>query len=485
MTIKEIETRSGLARANIRFYEAEGLLTPERRPNGYRDYSGEDLQTLLRVRLLRSLGVSLEDIKAIQAGNLPLPEALERHLEQMAGERERLDRSVAVCREMKEAGEDYARLDAEKYLEELAQARPVPVPVPKSDALPTVRSPWRRYFARSLDAVLYSTILDGIFLACGLNHLICLIHASSYEKPLQAVLPMLLMSIGFGLLITIVLEPILLHHFGTTPGKALLGLHVQDPDGGKLSYDKAVFRTGSVLLRGLGLGIPVVCEIQQIRSCSACEKGKTLPWEEDTVLVLRDEKAWRTAVFVVLFVALYLGSVSISMMAELPVHRGDLTVAEFCDNFNRQADILGYTKARLNPSGTWQEQETYGVLVMEDTLGPALPDIQFSETDGAVTGLSFILRAEGQDFYASWGQRETALALWAFVGAQKECGVLHRDLTARYNDLLDNPIHCFDDTLYGVRVRCDAQWEGEPGAFLARPDDGPAAFRMSVKMEKQ
>ena len=38
MTIKEMETRSGLTRANIRFYEAEGLLTPQRRPNGYRDY---------------------------------------------------------------------------------------------------------------------------------------------------------------------------------------------------------------------------------------------------------------------------------------------------------------------------------------------------------------------------------------------------------------------------------------------------------------
>ena len=99
MTIKEIEERSGLARANIRFYEAEGLLAPERKPNGYRDYLEGDLQTLLRVRLLRSLGVTLEDIKAIQNGALSLPEALSRHLEHLAGERDRLDRAEAVCRE--------------------------------------------------------------------------------------------------------------------------------------------------------------------------------------------------------------------------------------------------------------------------------------------------------------------------------------------------------------------------------------------------
>ena len=33
MTIKELERRTGLPRTSIRFYEQEGLLTPERREN--------------------------------------------------------------------------------------------------------------------------------------------------------------------------------------------------------------------------------------------------------------------------------------------------------------------------------------------------------------------------------------------------------------------------------------------------------------------
>ena len=41
MTIKEIEALSGMSRANIRYYETEGFLSPERRENGYRDYSEE------------------------------------------------------------------------------------------------------------------------------------------------------------------------------------------------------------------------------------------------------------------------------------------------------------------------------------------------------------------------------------------------------------------------------------------------------------
>ena len=32
MNIKEVEEQSGLNRANIRYYEKEGLVTPERKP---------------------------------------------------------------------------------------------------------------------------------------------------------------------------------------------------------------------------------------------------------------------------------------------------------------------------------------------------------------------------------------------------------------------------------------------------------------------
>ena len=62
MNIKEIETKTGLERATIRYYEAEGLLQPQRRENGYRDYSAEDLATLQRIRFLRQLGLTLEEI---------------------------------------------------------------------------------------------------------------------------------------------------------------------------------------------------------------------------------------------------------------------------------------------------------------------------------------------------------------------------------------------------------------------------------------
>ena len=70
MTSKEMEARSGVPRANIRYYEAEGLLAPARSGNGYRDYSEEDLRTLEKIKLLRRLGVTIEALRATGASYL-------------------------------------------------------------------------------------------------------------------------------------------------------------------------------------------------------------------------------------------------------------------------------------------------------------------------------------------------------------------------------------------------------------------------------
>ena len=71
MTIKELEERTGMTRANIRFYESEGLLSPARRENGYRDYSEEDVKTLEKIHLLRQLHLDIDTIRLVQKGSCP------------------------------------------------------------------------------------------------------------------------------------------------------------------------------------------------------------------------------------------------------------------------------------------------------------------------------------------------------------------------------------------------------------------------------
>ena len=64
MKNNEVEARVGITKKNIRFYEAQGLLSPRRNSeNGYRDYGPDEVETLRRIKLLRKLGLSLEEIR--------------------------------------------------------------------------------------------------------------------------------------------------------------------------------------------------------------------------------------------------------------------------------------------------------------------------------------------------------------------------------------------------------------------------------------
>ena len=66
MTIKETEELTGLSRSNIRFYEKEKLIVPSRNENnGYRDYSEQDVENIKKIAYLRTLGLSIDDIRNI------------------------------------------------------------------------------------------------------------------------------------------------------------------------------------------------------------------------------------------------------------------------------------------------------------------------------------------------------------------------------------------------------------------------------------
>ena len=73
MTIKEVEERTGLARSNIRFYEKEKLIEPSRNEkNGYRDYSEQDIENIKKIAYLRTLEISIEDIRYIMSNKSEL-----------------------------------------------------------------------------------------------------------------------------------------------------------------------------------------------------------------------------------------------------------------------------------------------------------------------------------------------------------------------------------------------------------------------------
>ncbi len=154
MNIAEAERRTGLSRANIRFYEKEGLLTPTRGENGYRDYTEDNVQTLRKIMLLRRLRLSVPDIRAIESGEKALPEAAAGQLDVLQGDIRESEQAYAMCRAICEDRAEWNGLDVDRY-----QSIVLPADDPREkDRIPPAGCPWRRFLARNVDAGLYGLL---------------------------------------------------------------------------------------------------------------------------------------------------------------------------------------------------------------------------------------------------------------------------------------------------------------------------------------
>lgn len=69
MKSKEAQTKTGLTRKAIEYYEAQGLLNPSRDENGYRNYSDQDVSRLSQISGYRKLGLNLSEITDVLLSN--------------------------------------------------------------------------------------------------------------------------------------------------------------------------------------------------------------------------------------------------------------------------------------------------------------------------------------------------------------------------------------------------------------------------------
>ncbi len=65
MQIAELARRTGTSPRMLRYYEAEGLLTPGRGSNGYREYTEADEQTARQIVALSEAGLTLAAIRIV------------------------------------------------------------------------------------------------------------------------------------------------------------------------------------------------------------------------------------------------------------------------------------------------------------------------------------------------------------------------------------------------------------------------------------
>ena len=418
MTIGDLEARSGMSRANIRYYEQEGLLCPARLDNGYRDYSGEDLETLLRIKLLRQLDFSLEEIRQLQRGELDFSAAMDRRSAQLSRDRDQLDTARQVCLDMGREVRAFQELRAEEYLRRLSGVRPLS-PVPQQDLQEP--HPWRRFFARSLDLALAGLAL-------------LLVQSLVLHSPIRdgtaASIGRTLLSWG----IAVLTEPLFLHFLGTTPGKWIWGIRVERNGGGRLTWWEACRRTFRVFVAGEGMTIPLVSTVCNVVSYWKYTRGKDLYWEEDSVLRFRERGWFSPAGYVAGEAAVIACTVLLALNTLMPPNRGDLTVAEFAENYNACIDAWETSGPALESDGTWKvqpEDPTHIVLFGP----PPFPNFTYEVESGALRSVSCTLVLEDQQEVFTLSVSDLKAAALSFAAARPGTHIFNiLSLTALIDD---------------------------------------------------
>ncbi|HMO51234.1 MAG TPA: RDD family protein [Kiritimatiellia bacterium] len=144
--------------------------------------------------------------------------------------------------------------------------------------------PWVRYWARYIDILIFA-LLVGVLL--------------------QIIMPELLEinDIIFGIILTLVytfFEATMLTSWGTTPGKAILGVSIRKDDGSKPSYGDALSRSMSVWAGGMGCGIPVVTLIAHISAYNKLSREGITSWDANGGYLVLHKKVGFFRVFAVI-----------------------------------------------------------------------------------------------------------------------------------------------------------------------------------------
>lgn len=119
MKINEVEKLLNITRANIRFYEKEGLIEPARYDNGYRDYSDLDIVKLKRIIVLRKLGVSLPDIRRIFDNEAQLNEVMQLNADRLEKQIFELNGALLLSKEIAKQRIGIETFDEDLYLRKI------------------------------------------------------------------------------------------------------------------------------------------------------------------------------------------------------------------------------------------------------------------------------------------------------------------------------------------------------------------------------
>lgn len=424
MRILDVESKTGLDRATIRFYEKEGFVNPARSDNGYRSYSEDDVELLQKVKLLRQLGFGLDKIRNLQQGREAFPNLLAQQILELNQQIRDHETAKQVCQIMQQERVNFENLNYSRYLDMLAKQTIAPQKH-FSEVISRECHPWRRYFARMTD---YSIVSALVVLL-----VVVIFRVRPFSTNAVRVLNI------FSYFISIPVLAIMQHFFGTTPGKWAMGIRVEDINGGKLDFITAFQREFTVFCVGLGLNIPIISLWRLYKSYRNDTEGEGNLWNEQTEIVFSD---W-TALKKVIFACLTVGAMAVSMFSSLdvvlPKNRGTgITLSEFVENYHGYEKTLDTgSQYMLADNGTWQETSGSNVIVIIGDESHIRPDFTYQyDENGKVLGIYYTDTWEDANFMSPV-PAYCMTAMYSLLGSRP--GTHYQDL-AKAEELIKSEI---------------------------------------------
>lgn len=261
--------------------------------------------------------------------------------------------------------------------------------------------PWIRFFARGLDATVVMMTLSVVGMV---------VFRGNYPVPALVVYAVMAV-------ISVFIEALMLSAWGTTPGKAFLGIKVETGSGTKPTYSQALSRSFLVWLIGQGLFIPLVSLITEIVAYSKLSAEGQTVWDRMTALRVRHKPcgagrvvgglflAWGYAMLLGIGSTIFMAVVQLRpMMARAalpPTPTGSFSVVP--PTASRPAVIADPKLAAL--SGTWviraTQQTGRGPVVWMNTL-TLNSDGSFHQSTRALEPSGLTRLGSAQEWSGTW-----------------------------------------------------------------------------------
>ncbi len=245
---------------------------------------------------------------------------------------------------------------------------------------------WRRFFARGLDFVLYVAIIS-IFCVFVLR-----INITNLNTIEQYILTMV------GAFLMIVIEPLFLWKFRTTPGKKMLGLTVYNNNGTNLTYAEGFKRTALLVLKGEGLFLGIVQIITNILCYRRLKRGEPTSYDEyeGYVVEAHDLKGYSYFAFVALNILVIVAQVFIAFTIYSPIHKGDITKEQYIENINHYFYVVEESDTFINEDGVIGHKQSANQVTIQAIPSTEILPVEFIEENGYVTSAKISVSTEGE-----------------------------------------------------------------------------------------